>query len=259
MLVLVAVLTAGGAVSFALLIQRRQYADTEATLAAVHRALMDYRRTFRRLPCPGDISTYNTDEGYFGAEAESAIGCNGTPSATYVANLTTGSATACTADEHCVYAGMVPVRTLGLPDAFAFDGWGRRVLYAVDGDFTEPDAFLAQSDVRSDAATGVTRIVVHAGDGSQLAVAGVYLLLSFGPDGHGAYPRHTDPIGPRITSGSTSALQLENCDCTSQGDGTPFDNEFYQSSARTDLSGSTGGFDDIAVFVTRGGLAASNE
>ena len=37
--------------------------------------------------------------------------------------------------------GMVPVRTLGLPDDYAIDGWGRRIFYGMDNRFATIGAF----------------------------------------------------------------------------------------------------------------------
>ena len=193
-LVIIAVMTAGGAVYFAASIQQQQEYTTRVKIGAIQRALLDYRRTFRRLPCPAHISTYNTEDGYFGKEAEEPATCGGTPASSYEYNLTTGAAESCDSDEHCVYGGLVPTKTLGLPDEYAFDGWGRRLLYVVDGEFAAEDGFLTQSEVDADASGGETRITVLDGNDTVITQAGIYLLMSFGRDGHGAYPRNTESM-----------------------------------------------------------------
>lgn len=190
-LVIIAVLAAGGAVIFASQFQQRQAEVTQARMTKLQQALLDYRRTFKRLPCPADIKSYNVRDQYFGIEAANATGCNGSPAATYVYNMSTGSAVTCTAAQHCVYGGMVPTKTLKLPDDDAFDGWGNRIVYAVDSDFAKADAFVTQSDIAADVQAGTTRIIVRSEHDDPKTIAAVYVLLSAGANGHGAYPRNT--------------------------------------------------------------------
>ena len=179
-LVIIAVVLAGGAVTFAVSLQQRQYDETYAKLEVIQKALLDYRRTFRRLPCPADIDTYDTSERYFGKEAGTVATCSGTPTSTYSASTPGGD---------YIYGGMVPTKTLQLPDEYAFDGWGRRFLYAVESNFVQTDAFLTESDITYDAANDVGRITVRNGQSEDITVSAVYVLLSFGVNGHGAYPR----------------------------------------------------------------------
>lgn len=179
-LVIIAVVLAGGAVTFAVSLQQRQYDETYAKMEVIQKALLDYRRTFRRLPCPADIDTYDTSEQYFGKEAGTVATCSGTPASTYSASTPGGD---------FIYGGMVPTKTLQLPDEYAFDGWGRRFLYAVESSFVQTDAFLTESDVTYDAANDVGRITVRNGQSEDITVSAVYVLLSFGVNGHGAYPR----------------------------------------------------------------------
>ncbi len=193
-LVIIAVVMAGGAITFSSMFQQRQFDETNAKLAILQKALLDYRRTFKRLPCPAEIDDYNMDERYFGIEAQNATGCNGTPAATFTYNITTGTSTACTAAQHCIYGGMIPTRTLKLADEMAIDGWGRRIFYAVDSDFAKTDAFTTQMDITADATSGTTRIVVKSISGDDKTISAAYALVSFGPDGHGAYPRYVSEV-----------------------------------------------------------------
>lgn len=87
---------------------------TDDRLTAISRALSNYAQTRFRIPCPGDpLAAANA----YGQER--AGGCN-------AANL-----------QH----GMLPYRTLGLPEYYALDGWGNRFSYVVSPNFTANNDF----------------------------------------------------------------------------------------------------------------------
>lgn len=280
-LVIIAVVMAGGAITFVNAVQRRQLDDTSAKLAVLQKRLLDYRRTFMRLPCPADIKTYNTADAYFGRAARHAvlhasIGCHApsdaAPQVTYLYNITANGTAPCSASEHCIFGGMVPTKTLGLPDEYAFDGWGRRILYAVDSDFAKTDAFLVQSDVTADASSDTTRITIQNTHAYNTTPAAIYVLISFGRDGHGAYPRDTvtiflpddngdsiTQISPRITSGVTNPMTLTNCHCTSTGVDDIFLPTFVHAQASYEDGSPANRFDDLVAYATRGGLLSAAE
>lgn len=259
---IIAVILGGGMVIFASSLQKKQLEETNAKLAAIQAALLDYRRAFNRIPCPGNLTTYNVSDAYFGTEYSGTFDgrCLGTPGASY-SHLISG--TACTnAGQHCVFGGAVPTKTLRLPDDYAFDGWGRRILYAVDGQFTITNAFLngtTTSSITYDTtpANSVTRIqIAYATTPSYKTQIAGYALVSFGPNGHGAYGRLASN---RITSGSARVEELENCDCTASAAAGTFNNTFYQMSYQPDAADPQNVFDDIVVYATRADLRSSAE
>ena len=86
--------------------------------------------------------------------------------------------------------GMVPTRTLKLPDDYAFDSWGRRIMYTVSKDMTQANAMNIFS-----ATDTMARMTIFNGTGSvgnwgTNTVNAAYVLLSFGPNGHGSYSRN---------------------------------------------------------------------
>ncbi len=112
----------------------------------------------------------------------------------FVANTSVTLATAATATASGVsltfvdeVEGMVPTKTLRLPDDYAFDGYGRRIMYAVDARFTATNAFT--SIPASNIGTRMT--VLDQSDNPKTTTA-AYVLVSFGPDGFGAYPPVAD-------------------------------------------------------------------
>lgn len=264
---IISVIIAGGAVTFSASVQQKQFDQTKEKLATLQKALRDYWLTFGRLPCPANVEEYSLADSNFGKEAANKGSCDGTPSANWLYNLDVpDNITVCDysgpADkDNCVYGGMIPTRTLQLPDDYAFDGWGRRLTYVVHSDFTRAEALNTLDKVTSDIDNSVTRIIVKSAAGDNKTAAAAYALLSHGVNGHGAFPRYSTDGTLRVKSGSLNTLEQENCDCDDDAVllGSGFDNVFYQAPYSTSTTATTNTFDDILVFATRGNLASAKE
>jgi prepilin-type N-terminal cleavage/methylation domain-containing protein len=148
--------------------------------------------------------------------------------------------------------GMVPTAALGLPDAYAFDGWGHRIEYAVSTPGTGYNAFSTIT-----ASDSTTRLTVNDASGNARTTNAMYVLLSAGPNGYGAFPR----IGgsTRIQTGGVNVNEQNNCDCNNTGPGgaiaaTTFDGVFVQKLPTQDPTtpNHTNDFDDIVVYGRRG-------
>jgi prepilin-type N-terminal cleavage/methylation domain-containing protein len=269
---IIAVILAGGAVTFSASVKQKQFDQTKEKMAVLQKALRDYWRTFGRLPCPADIVSYSLAESNFGVEAENKGSCDGTPAATFFYNIDLDSIAGpalCSYNEvthsysdathdNCIYLGMIPVRTLQLPDDYAFDGWGRRLSYVVHSDFTLPNA-SADLGVTSDVDNGTTRIIVKSDALTNKTQAAAYALLSHGMNGHGAYPRHSQVGTLRVNSGSANTMELGNCHCDNIAEDQGLTNTFYQAPYSTNTASVTDTFDDLLVFGTRGNLASAKE
>lgn len=146
-------------------------------------AINDFIKEYKRLPCPAVVNTPMTDS-TFGEETATPGTCAG-------ASWDDGTATV---------GGMIPTRTLRLPDDYAYDGWGRRMTYHVDNRLTHRDNYgssnVGSITIRNLAETDATDI-------------SAYVVLSHGENGHGAYLRS----GARYDGDSTSTHEHENCDC----------------------------------------------
>ncbi|MDE3016029.1 MAG: type II secretion system protein [Pseudomonadota bacterium] len=334
-LVIIATVIVGGMTMFSAALQKRQLQETQAKLAAIQKALLDYRVAMNRIPCPADV-TIAIGSANFGVEASAAGDCyntgavkanfqnllqatngattSGSTTITYHANhanvsiaagmsatgagipggdsLTSATpaqgtlVTAATATASGLtftfldnVEGMVPTKTLRLPDDYAIDGWGRRIMYAVDARFTAGSAFIANPTVDGPpppctapcTPNAATRMTVNDASGNPKTTAAAYVLLSFGPNGHGAFPRGsgTTPLtipASRISSGSVNADELKNCDCNSatppiaQNTGGIF-GVFVQKLATQDSAtlNHTNDFDDIVVYGTRADLHSPTE
>jgi len=153
-----------------------------------------------------------------------------------------------TISRYTVAGGMVPTKTLQLPDDYAIDGWGRRIMYMVDVNMTA--LYGAANIPVTDSATN--RITVTGAASSAKTTGAVYLLLSFGKNGHGGYTRSgaTTRISNYI---SADADELTNCHCNSSAVATAFSSSFIQKPS------SIGAFDDIVVYGTRADLRSLSE
>jgi len=167
-------------------------------------ALASFVAANDRLPCPANL-VLPLDDPDFGREAAAG----GTPNCT-------GGTPAADYDFNNVVGGAVPVKDIGLPDEYAFDGYGQRISYHVHSDYT----------LDIDPTTPPTAPLIEVEDelGGLRTDEAVYLLLSHGPKGHGAYLRS----GAHKNIGSTNLDTLENCDCDATAVDTGYNALFVQ-------------------------------
>ncbi len=217
-------------------------AQTENKLNAIEKSLMAYRLAHNRLPCPASPTLPETNANY---------GLDWMAVTSACADATAGSPTELWPDgTEVMTTGAVPVITLGLPNEFMYDGWGRQFQYAVTSESGQLDAFRrldvdAQCAIDVMDATGADRTNGNGG-------GALYVLISHGPNGHGAFLRG----GTRFSSGSTNADELQNCHCNSTGGitydpFTPIINGFVAKEPTRNPAVLTDEFDDIVRFKAR--------
>lgn len=235
---IIAVMMTGGMVMFAASLNKKQYKDTEAKMQALQDALLNYRLTYNRIPCPADV-TRAVDDQYFGVEAATPGTCTG---GTPTANFNNGNNV----------EGMVPTKTLRLPDDYAFDSWGRRIMYAVDINFTADKSFFTIG-----ASDTTPRMTINDSSGTAKTNLAIYALVSFSANGHGAYPR----VGgaTRINVGSTNLDEQNNCDCNNLAAPGTFDGVYVQKLPTSNPASNTDSFDDIVRYDTRADMLLQTE
>ncbi|MEZ5691795.1 MAG: prepilin-type N-terminal cleavage/methylation domain-containing protein [Rickettsiales bacterium] len=159
----------------------------------------------------------------------------------------TATGSGVTISYNTVAGGMVPVKALKLSDDYAIDGWGRRIMYMVDVNLTTDGAF---SHVPVDDSS-VNRIKIKDPALNDKENSAIYLLLSYGENGHGSYNRSGS--SSRFVNYSGDSDELTNCKCNSSATATTFTASFVQKPLTDD------GFDDILFYSTRSDLRASYE
>lgn len=199
-------------------------------LEAVENALLVFRKANNRLPCPGDL-TNTLASANFGVTAANSGTCTG---GTPAANFSSGN----------LVGGTVPVKTLGLPDEYATDGWNRRFAYHVDARATGSNAM----DTYGVDNTTIGSATVNDASGTARTAKGVYVVVSFGPNGHGGHLRS----GNRQDANSTNTDEQENCDCDADAAAGTYNSTFVMK-APTEAS-PTNSFDDIVAYRLRSWL-----
>ncbi|MET0155311.1 MAG: type II secretion system protein [Rickettsiales bacterium] len=159
--------------------------QTELKMDRIRDALAAFVVTYKRLPCPAKPDV-RRDAAGFGEE----IG----PSASDPSALCNDGSGVLYRNGDGVFVGTVPVATLGLPYDYVQDGWDGRYLYVLDAHYAvspkENPACSAAAKTPPCLAlgSGTTGITVRGAGGALKNDMATYALISFGENGHGAYP-----------------------------------------------------------------------
>lgn len=235
MLLVLSILATSGLSMFSEQQNRDKLDLTQERLDTIEKALEDYRFANGHLPCPADASLPPSAANYGIAGELSGTCTDGTPSAN-------------NADKGAV-AGMVPTRSLTLPDDYAYDGWERRITYMVTAKITEIGALI---EGKASAWTG--DIIVKDATGSMRTRRAAYALVSHGENGHGAYLQS----GSRRDANSVNVQELDNAGIDVNFN-PAFDNELVmrrQTASDTDY---TDIFDDVVRYKERWALMANSD
>lgn len=196
---------------------------TQARMEAIRKALVQYASLNGDLPCPASRTLANNAVN-FGREllppgppsTELGGHCNhdaNIAGTTRVVgrdpdgNPATDNASATVpAISGRVRIGTVPVRTLGLPDEYIADGWGRRFHYAVSANLTQgPDSLnFSNGSIRVREANGGAEVTPIQGNA-------IYVVVSAGPDGKGAGETMTGTIPASRACNSAVGRDVSNC------------------------------------------------
>jgi prepilin-type N-terminal cleavage/methylation domain-containing protein len=209
-------------------IQAAKIQDTETKMKAIVDMLDSFVQTYGYVPCPADPQALTTDSTFGDGSLDPAT--NNT----------------CRTDRHLLPSGLtrigvVPTATLGLAPSVMMDGWNRRITYAVDtrfifagtpgtpGGYVEPtpnattDDFLVILSASPRVVPQQTTTVTNKA---------VFVLISYGADGHGAWRAKGGATTIAADPVPTDVNQLQN---------TNNDNVFVQR-FRTET------FDDVVYY-----------
>lgn len=221
-LAIIGLVIGGGMATLTAGVQQSGYNSTVATMNAIDQAILNYKQAFGRIPCPGDLTLAPTSS-YYGLEAGAGSGSSpgvGTGEcigASMHPSANNGTAST-TAEE-----GSVPTRSLRLADTYMYDGWGRKIRYAVSPSYT---ANLGSATACSAAGSGKV-LMVSDSHSSQRSQAAAYVLVSHGATGHGGYTMYSGST--MFNAGNQNATQLKDCHCTSgAATNPPYDSTYYQ-------------------------------
>lgn len=253
MVVLILGLMIGGIVAVLTQESRRtKQVELKMKMDTIEKALGAFVKKNNRIPCPAD-GTYLVTNTYFGKEGGTVGAGNCGNGATYNGESRTADTTPPTANFLITYVagGVVPVRTLGLADEYAFDPWGGRFTFAVDNRFTATDAFTTY---QSNDTTG--NITVGAEYGTTILTNAITVVISHGENSHGAFLLS----GARKNAGSKNTFEQGNCNCSSTASASPYQGLFFIMANTTvnnaDLLYS---YDDITRYYTRNNFPTNSD
>jgi len=221
---IIAILITGSLSSSITAINNAKVKSTRERMDEIYKVLGNYLLVNGKLPCPASIlelkpsSTYGT-----------SVGTAGTCSGTGVYSSTTSGAT------NLVY-GMVPVRTLGLSNDLAEDGFEDKIAYIVDKNFTGASFGTAASTATmtiNEIPGSVTKTITDDA---------IFALVSYGINKSGAFP---------INSATQIARSSDASETTNDLDSTTsplFDKILISDAKNSDV------FDDVVFYKTRNNL-----
>ena len=236
-LVILAGVVAGGMMIGLPMVETSKVKQTNDKIKAIEAAMMVFRKNYNRLPCPSN-ATLAASSTSFGIEypagATNCVGARG-PFGSMV-------------------EGGVPVRSLSLPDDFANDGWGNRMTFAVDRRFTS--ASILPAIPTNQTCPGQASILDETG--ATRTANAVSLIVSHGPNGHGAFPGKGGTT--RLNASSANTQEQTNCHCNASGGDAGYSNANYV--LRNEFANPANAldtFDDIVVYKTRADFATSTD
>lgn len=201
---------------------------TMQRMESIRVELQKYYLSHSRVPCPAP-GTSQLDTTAYGQEATGSFG-------SYDGNcFNNGNADLLTTSS--VALGAIPIKQLNLPDEAGLDGWGRKIIYAVDQNYTKVGASGTAALTLNDIATSST--------------IGVFpvILISTGKNGYGGFPATGSTIAGRIAPPAPNAnfLAKDNENVHLAAFTTAFDATFKRADFNPD---SATGFGQIVIPVT---------
>ncbi len=203
--------------------------ETNTRISAIEQAMESFLIKNQRIPCPADATAALSSAS---AGVESNDGA-----APPICNKNNNGSSG-------VWVGGLPTKTLGLPDRYMADDWGRRFIYAVKSDFTNNITTnpLCDGDSASGAShlicfkyTTAGNITVNDSTGAARTTEAVYVIVSHGKNGFGAWTY--SGTGPLAASSDTDEVQNAQ-------DGGVYNSTFVQKDSSTT-------FDDIVEYKTK--------
>lgn len=206
---------------------------TVTRINAIYNAIGAYLLANKKLPCPASLKTIKSNDPVnYGL----SVGTDGNCAATGVYKNNSG------ANPNLIY-GMVPVKTLGLSDEMAEDGFDSKIVYIVDQQFT-------QTDVSSNG-FGLTTIsnnlIIKRDTGGSLITDtsdAIFTIISYGADKNGAFNANSN-VQNSIPTDSDERNNL-NDNANNFDTAVNFDNIIIASSSASNAT-----FDDIVLYKSR--------
>jgi type II secretory pathway pseudopilin PulG len=272
---ILAILISGGLTLSLAQFSKKKYDLTIENMTTIQKTLTIFLAMKGRLPCPASPSQAISNA-TFGQERTSGSDPLSCDISTTNVNIFSGSL-----NDDTQYYGAAPVRTLGLPDETMFDGWGNRIAYVVQKTFAnslgtnsnctngtnaednnvDSTYFCFRGQASGSVNTANDDIMILNANGNIISEDAVYVLISHGENGYGAFLRNADIDldGGSVDGSNTDRnfmppddhdQEQDNLNCNPSSNtcsATGLDKTYVQNQA-------TSNFDDIVLFITRNNL-----
>lgn len=235
---IIAILAVGGLSLLAKKNEADNVRKTYNNIATIENSIRAFIRIKGYIPCPALPALLESNVNFGKSEGMTTGGAI-TSTVNYAAAL---NATSYDGTHKCNQNGLtnetgaVPVRTLGIPDSMAYDGWGRKFMFRTASasgnniDYNNPSfrGNIAITDLKGTNKTNISEPPPY-NEGA------IYVIISYGPDGKDVAYRRNDATAPSAATG----YEVRNTNHSS--------NTYIQSDK-------TANFDDIVAFGTNAKL-----
>ena len=265
MLLIVGIMLSGGLSLYGDRLNAQRTQDTDTKLDRIEAALYAYVQAYGTLPCPAignvgiDQSGSTSPALPSGVNAFGRMTCDPSKYATSaISGYGAGALRKSFGGSRYMLVGAVPTRTLGIPDAYAFDAWNDRFMYAVDNDYSYDSAGTTPQWTGNN-----PQLVVRAFNdsdektnrGGAGGAGAVYVLFSYGPNTWGSWRDKANTNSVRniyeLTGTIKGTKEMENAQFnTSSGITTDFD-EIWRDAPRRLTTDTSTYFDDMVRWKTR--------
>ncbi len=231
---------------------------TNERINEVYKAMGIYLAKNGKLPCPASVKIDKTNQSY-GSAADCSYDCSSSfPSSSL--------GIWCAKNNTNVWYGMIPTKTLKLSSDYAEDAFGNRFSYFVLRGYTNTSTFGTENDATfvgngapnnytatvDNLSIGTNRIRVHEtlnfGNPKPITYNAIFVIVSHGPNGYGAWNSYSTTQNSLSTSTSESGNYISGTvDSPSTGKATFYN---YPSDYLTAYNDADGIFDDIVFFKT---------
>jgi prepilin-type N-terminal cleavage/methylation domain-containing protein len=222
---IIAILITGSLSSSITAINNAKLKSTRESMDEIYKALGNYLLVNGNLPCPASILELKSSSSSYGT----SFGTAGTCSGVGVYTSATPGAT------NLVY-GMVPVKTLGLSNNLAEDGFEDKIAYIVDKNFTNTSFGTSTSTAT------MTINEIPGSTTKTITDDAIFALVSYGINKSGAFPINSATQIARSSDASERTNDLDSI-------ASPlFDKILITDSKSSDV------FDDVVFYKTRNNL-----
>ena len=181
--------------------------QTQTRLAAVTKAVKEYAAANGRYPCPAPLTSPVSDPD-FGREIVSECNTSSSGAADLTKQSISTKMDGATTVPIPVRAGAIPVRTLGLPDEYALDGYKSRLIYTVTEGYAKSSPMPDISELDNESLSGIFIEDPNAHQLTRDTGNVIFTVISLGESKMGAYNLN----GRLVSPCNANTLEGKNCD-----------------------------------------------